>query len=239
MESNLWPDVLDQLKDQLTRGTFDACLRFTTAVRQNGALIISTPSTFGLEWLENRLRPTVEQAVAGVAGEALEIIFRVADQPAGEQPELFFTGSYRDAYNEIVQPNLQHYTSKYFHEKWLPILGPNLWLIIWEMRSRCSWDWKTRQIRRDLVEITYKDLAGATGISERIVWGLLNPKDPDQKTLLAKFLIKSEVKRSYSKKIGKVVNEKTAWKVKLDDPLTPEDERQLEDMISSTREIRE
>jgi chromosomal replication initiation ATPase DnaA len=219
----------------MSRATFETWLQKTTAQEGADRLIVLTPSSFGQEWLDHRLRETIERVVAQIAERPLPVEFRLAEN-GGYQPELFFTGTYRDAYNAIVQPDAIHYTTKYFHQRWLPLLGPDLWLLIWEMRTRCYRD-KTGQVVRDTFEATYAELAAAVGMSERTVWGLLHPKDAEKKAFVDKFIIRNETKRRYSRKHGGTVNEKTIWKVRLDDPLTPEDEIELEKMMSPIRKI--
>ncbi|HXV98621.1 MAG TPA: DnaA N-terminal domain-containing protein [Anaerolineae bacterium] len=235
LSADLWDRCLAQLRLQMSRATYETWLQNTTAQEEEGRLIVFTPSSFAQDWLEKRLRDTIERAVNHVAEQPIAIEFRLAKN-GGYQPELFFTGTYRDAYNALVQPDAIHYTTKYFHQRWLPLLGPDLWLVIWEMRTRCYRD-KTGQVVRDTFEATYAELAAAVGMSERTVWGLLHPKDAEKKALVDKFIIRNETKRRYSRKHGGTVNEKTIWKVRLDDPLTPEDEIELEKMMSPTRKI--
>lgn len=224
--SNLWSDVLKTLQPQMTKATFETWLKNTTAQEEDGRLIVSTPSSFGQDWLDNRLRHTVETAVESVFGRKIPVEFRVAAN-GGHQPDLFFTGTYRDAYNAIVQPDRQHYTSWYFHRAWLPLLGPDLWLLVWEMRTRCYWN-KETGVKRDTFEATYQELGAAIGISESTVKRLLNPKQEPQQTYVKKFVTKLKTKRRYSDKRSGTVNETSVWQVRLDDPLTPDDELELE-----------
>ncbi|MBE7473187.1 MAG: hypothetical protein HS114_28990 [Anaerolineales bacterium] len=223
--ANLWSEVLKLLQHQMTKATFQTWLENTSAEEVEGRLIVATPSSFGQDWLDNRLRSTVELAVETVFGRKIPVEFRVAEN-SGYQPELFFTGTYRDAYNAIVQPDKQHYCSRYFHQQWLPLLGPELWLLIWEMRTRCSWDWKTGEIRRDVVEATAPELAAAIGVSESTFWRLLKHEHA------AKFITRIGTKRRYSKTQSGTVNEKNIWRVRLDDPLTPADEEMLKRQVS-------
>ncbi|MCL4302962.1 MAG: hypothetical protein KJ077_45155 [Anaerolineae bacterium] len=230
--TNLWSDVLKILQPQMTKATFETWLKNTTAQEEDGRLIVSTASSFGQDWLDNRLRETIERAVAQVAGRAMPIEFRVAEN-GDYQPELFFTGTYRDAYNAIVQPDKQHYCSRYFHQKWLPLLGTELWLLIWEMRTRCSWDWKTGEVRRDLVEATAQELGAAIGVSESTFWRLLRHEHA------SKFITRVGTKRRYSKTQSGTVNEKNIWRVRLDDPLIPADEEKLKQQFSPCQNDRE
>lgn len=227
--SNLWPEVLKMLQLQMAKNTFETWLKDTTAQEEEGRLIVSTASSFAQDWLDNRLRHTIELAVESVFGRKVPVEFRVTANE-GYQPDLFFTGTYRDAYNAIVQPDRQHYTSWYFHQAWLPLLGPDLWLLIWEMRTRCYWN-KVTGVKRDTFEATYKELGEAIGMSEDKVGRLLNPKDPQKVAMIEKFILHQETKRRYSKGRGGTVNDKTIWKIRLDDPLTPEDEARLQSSL--------
>jgi chromosomal replication initiation ATPase DnaA len=165
LSADLWDRCLAQLRLQMSKATFETWLQNTTAREEEGRLIVLTPSSFAQDCLDNRLRDTIERAVSFVAEQSVAVEFRLTTN-GSYQPDLFFTGMYRDAYNAIVQPDKQHYCSRYFHQKWLPLLGPQLWLLIWEMRTRCSWDWKTGEVRRDVVEATAQELAQMIGISK-------------------------------------------------------------------------
>lgn len=236
--SSLWPEVLEILKLQLTRASF-TLFDGSSAGRQNGTLTIHIPNPLALESIEARYRKHIEKAVANVAGEPLEVKFTALAGPEeAVQPELFFTGTYRDAYNEIVQPNLQFYTSQYFYKKWLPILGPELWLLIWEMRTKCYWN-KETGVKRDTFEVTYKQLGKDIGMSELKVWRLLHPSDLKMRSMIDKFILRSETKRRYSSAKGGTVNDKTIWRIRLDDPLAPDDEEKLKvsNFTGETREV--
>jgi hypothetical protein len=72
MEMNtdqVWQDVLGQLQLQMTRATFDTWLKDTHIVsRNNGTLIVGTKSTFAKDWLENRLKNTINRTVSDIIG---------------------------------------------------------------------------------------------------------------------------------------------------------------------------
>lgn len=231
--SPLWPKVLEAIKPSVTRATFDAWLRDTTATQRNGTLTVTTPRPLALDWLEHRLRPQIERAVTEAAGHNLEIKFEIADATKVEQEQLFFTGSYRDAYNEIVRPDALVCTTRYFHDNWRPLLGNDLWLLIWEMRRHCFWNKTNPEKSRDTFEATREELAASIGVSEATIKRLLNPSDPEKKAILDKFITCLGVKRGYSNKVGRVVYETTTWRVRLDDPLTPADEQRLSRMVST------
>lgn len=79
----VWEAALAELKHQMTKATFNSWLAPTRALPgENGALVVGVPTQFALEWLDNRLRKTVERTVAGLVGEPVEVRFVVVEEPA-------------------------------------------------------------------------------------------------------------------------------------------------------------
>jgi len=60
----------------MPKTTFDTWLKGTTAALDGDTLTVLVGNPFAQDWLERRLRPQIEHAVAGIAGRPLEIIFR-------------------------------------------------------------------------------------------------------------------------------------------------------------------
>jgi chromosomal replication initiator protein len=97
---DLWQTALGELQRQMTRPTFDSWLKGTQGLALEGeVLVVAVPSTYACDWLDKRLRQTVEQAVAEVAGQRLSCRFVVrspgerngtpaASRAAYEQPAL-------------------------------------------------------------------------------------------------------------------------------------------------------
>jgi chromosomal replication initiator protein len=79
---DLWQLALGELQRQMTRPTFETWLKPTQGLSVDGdTLVVGVPTTYAKDWLDKRLRPTVEQAVADVAGMAMACSF-VVRQPA-------------------------------------------------------------------------------------------------------------------------------------------------------------
>jgi hypothetical protein len=75
----VWQDVLGQLQLQMTRATFDTWLKDTHIVsRNNGTLIVGTKSTFAKDWLENRLKNTINRTVSDIIGQRIDLEFIVS-----------------------------------------------------------------------------------------------------------------------------------------------------------------
>lgn len=60
----LWTQVLNQLQLQMTRGTFDTWVKDTRLIAREGLnFTVLVSSEFAQDWLENRLRTTIQRAV--------------------------------------------------------------------------------------------------------------------------------------------------------------------------------
>jgi DNA-binding Lrp family transcriptional regulator len=80
-----------------------------------------------------------------------------------------------------------------------------------------------------VIEATAQELAQMIGVSKATFWRLLKHKHA------AKFITRLNTKRRYSNYRGGTVNEKNIWRVRLDDPLTPEDEARLQELLSKSQ----
>jgi hypothetical protein len=60
----LWDQVLDQLKLQMTRNTFDTWLKDTQLIAREGSkFTVAVSSRFAKDWLENRLLTTIQRTL--------------------------------------------------------------------------------------------------------------------------------------------------------------------------------
>ncbi len=82
--TDLWQQALAELQRQTTRPTFETWLKSSQGVAlEDHTLVVAVPTTYARDWLDKRLRPTVERAVADVAGRPLacEFVVRSAGRP--------------------------------------------------------------------------------------------------------------------------------------------------------------
>jgi hypothetical protein len=74
----IWQAALGELHLQMTKATFDTWVRNTRLVScQDGVFVIGAPNEFTKDWLENRLRTTIERTLVGIMGEPVEVQFVV------------------------------------------------------------------------------------------------------------------------------------------------------------------
>jgi hypothetical protein len=73
-ERNIWQAALGELRLQMTKASFDTWVKNTRLVScQDGVFVIGTQNEFARDWLENRLRTTVERILVGIVGHPVEV----------------------------------------------------------------------------------------------------------------------------------------------------------------------
>ena len=78
----VWQAALGELELQVSRSTFNTWLSGASLVaREADEYIIGVNSDFVRDWLEARMRTTIERTVAGIAGEKVVVSFVVWQQP--------------------------------------------------------------------------------------------------------------------------------------------------------------
>jgi len=243
----VWEAALAELQLQMTKATFDTWVKNTEALECEGDVyVIGVASGFARDWLDRRLRSVVERVLASVLERPVEVEFRVMPRKAEpgerrtvteaelEQEELELEGVRVCTYNEIVEPDNVFVGTQYFRRKWLPLLGRTAWLLILELRQRCYYKPNEPSKSRDTCKVTLAELGAAVGVSVSTVRRELLPKDPERAELVGEFVLETATVRRYSARQGKEVNETTLWKVRLDEPLVPEDRNKVSTFQNDT-----
>jgi hypothetical protein len=128
--------------------------------------------------------------------------------------------AYANLYNEITKPKQVFVDSQYFRKKWVPLLGHSLgWLVV-ALRQHCYWNRQTGELR-DWCVVSQEEIAEEVGIDSRTLRRLLKREYAD------KFVLEVDKRYRYDSKLGKQVRVKTFYRIRMDDPLTPEDEQLL------------
>ncbi len=76
IERGLWQEVLREMEGQLTRATFQNLFTGTRLIKvQEDVAVIAVPSTPVQEWLENRLKQPLADALARHTGQPMRLVF--------------------------------------------------------------------------------------------------------------------------------------------------------------------
>jgi len=127
---------------------------------------------------------------------------------------------YHDLENEIKKPDRVRVQSAYFWEKWVPLLGPVASLLVMKLRQYCYYNRETKEIR-DWCFPEQETLAKEIGISRYTIM-----REFKENPYL-NYFIKREAQYRYSPETKKKVRTADKYYVRMEDPLTPEDEAHL------------
>jgi chromosomal replication initiator protein len=105
----VWRSVLSSLQSSMAPANFDTWLRPTRGVECSaGVLTVGVPTTYGREWLEQRLSPVIRKTLGEVGRPELDVRFQVMSElaernksrsrprAANSSPGAFFNGSRPD-----------------------------------------------------------------------------------------------------------------------------------------------
>jgi hypothetical protein len=75
----VWGQVLEELRMQMTRATFDTWLRGSQVVGvRDGEMTVRVRDAYAVDWLRARWLGPIRRTVAGVVGQALDVRFEAA-----------------------------------------------------------------------------------------------------------------------------------------------------------------
>ena len=123
----------------------------------------------------------------------------------------------------VIQPERGMFMTMYFFQRWLPLIGHSAFAVVLAARSMCYWNPKTGELR-DTLETDMAELAARASVSVRTVKDVLN------QDLVKNYFIRYSVRRMMTPNGIRTAG--ILLQVKMDDPLTPEDQGQG-DMIEN------
>jgi hypothetical protein len=138
---------------------------------------------------------------------------------------------YLDCRNEIVAPDKVAVISQYFLDKWAPLLGPTLTLLIIRLRRHCYFNKLTKE-RRNRCYPTQKTLAREMGISVDTI-------QREMKKPLAGYFVRRDGRHIYNPLKKKKIRTSDIYYIVMDEPLTPEDEDSLKSKVEERLPHRE
>ncbi|NOZ04733.1 MAG: hypothetical protein GXP41_00050, partial [Chloroflexi bacterium] len=123
------------------------------------------------------------------------------------------------AYTEVVRPRRAFFVSRYFLERWLPLLGTNAAWVVVCLRQLAYWN-----DRQDWWKGSYDALAGYVGLARATTFNALSAD-----------FVACFVTREGGARHGDVC-EPNRYRVQMDDPLVPADARRLRELLTQYRE---
>lgn len=137
---------------------------------------------------------------------------------------------YHEARNEIVQPGHFVACSRYFVQKWIPLLGGTGAALVLYLRSMGYFNPRTGELRNG-VQVSLKDIARACACSDRTI-----QRELEKNEALRKFV---QVESCYERDdAGNIRRLENIYRIAMDDPIVDEDQPVLLEIIAAREQER-
>ena len=115
----------------------------------------------------------------------------------------------------LIQPERGMFVTLYLFERWLPLIGHSAFTVILAARSMCYWNPLTGE-KRNIIETDMAEIARRASVSVRTVKDVLNNE------WVKKYFLRYLVRRIMTPNGVRTAG--ITLQVRMDDPLTPEDQ---------------
>lgn len=141
-----------------------------------------------------------------------------AEDEIGSEPrnrKMMLQRAYGSERARLIQPERGMFVTGYLFNNWLPLLGHSAFAVILAARSMCYWNPMTGELR-NVVETEMGDLAERAAVSVRTVKDVLN------NVLVQRYFLRYRVRRVMTSNGVRTAG--ISLQVRMDDPLTPQDQ---------------
>ena len=248
-----WQVVLGQLQGQVERATFTTWLEpLRPAGFSNGTYTLAAASTYARELAESRFSTTITRQLSGVYGSPIKLKLVVsspahasnleaAGLPNGETDplaeleeetptlpkanrktsassprKLALARAYGDKRAAVIQPERASVVTHYFMTRWTPLLGHSALHLIMTARSMCYWNPLNGELR-NVIDTEMGELAERAAMSIRTVKDIL--ANPTVQLYFLRYKVRRMMTQNGVRTAG------ITLLVRMDDPLTPDDQK--------------
>ena len=211
--------IEERLGSRITRileGLYNEEVQFRVAVSNS----FYKGQTAGGPGSQNEPRlPAEKISTAGPAAERVstKAISEVIE-PSGEEPrnrKMMLQRAYGSERARLIQPERGMFITNYLFSNWIPLIGHSAFGVILAARSLCYWNPMTGELR-NVVETEMGELADRAAVSIRTVKEVLNNE------LVQRYFLRYRVRRVMTSNGVRTAG--ISLQVRMDDPLTPEDQ---------------
>jgi hypothetical protein len=236
-----WEMVLSQLRQEMSKAQFETWVEPLRPVAyQNRIFTVGAFNPYTRDWVESRLKSRIGRMLEGLYNEPVSLQVVVSNsyfQAAGakvtsaevETPDVPATTStpatvnrkvmlqraYGSERARIIQPERGMFITSYFFNEWLPRLEHSAALTVLAARSLCYWNPMTGELR-NTIETDMTELARRAAVSVRTVKDVLNNDE------VRRYFLRYTVRRIMTPNGVRTAG--ITLQVRMDDPLTPEDQ---------------
>lgn len=219
---NAWAAAQDLISQEMPKSKYVSMIKPLTIQGYSEDIItIQAPAT-DIDWLNARVATVASHHITGILGEPYDVIFTSngeakeinKDLSSGRKAQL--AQAYGDKRAAIIQPHKSLYISGYYWENWRPLLGKSTADVVIACRSLCYWNPQTGELR-NRVTTDREEIARIAGCSTASVDRALNHK------MVRQYFVRKKIARIMTE--TGIRNHGLILRVRMDDPLTPEDQK--------------
>ena len=246
-----WEMVLGELRAEMSRALFETWVQSLRPVGyENGLFTLGAINTYGRAWIEENLNSRIAQLLTAFYGERVAVRVLVVNSfyhgedalpslPAakpvtpkvpkrverspmpddleeeGSPRKIMLQRAYGSQRARLIQPERGMFVTGYLFTNWLPLLGHSAFTVILAARSMCYWNPMTGELR-NVVETEMGEIASRAAVSVRTVKDVLNME------YVQRFFLRYRVRRVMTDNGVRTAG--IALQVRMDDPLTPNDQ---------------
>ncbi len=244
-----WQLVLGQLQGEMSRSMFET---WVAPLRPLGyadkIFTLGAYNPYARDWVDNRLRGKITHLLEGYYNEPVKLQVSVtngfykegtrdqvpSDLPAdmaspaegekenpkedkngGSTRKIMLQRAYGSERAKLIQPERGMFVTLYFFYEWLPLIGHSAFATILAARSLCYWNPMTGELR-NVIETEMGELAQRAAVSVRTVKDVLTDE------LVKKYFLRYRVRRMMTPNGVRTAG--ISLQVRMDDPLTPQDQ---------------
>ncbi|HEY9078399.1 MAG TPA: DnaA N-terminal domain-containing protein [Anaerolineaceae bacterium] len=245
----IWSGVTGQLREEISKAFYESWVEPLVPVRLEGAVfVVAARNSYSRDLVESRLKARIQQLLSSSLGKEIRLQIVVGSGQKSNSGSLLVENeislanpglaprkegredalsdgrssrkiSLQKAYGteraRIIQPERGMYVTHYMFNNWLPLLGHSAFAIILATRSLCFWNPLTGELR-NVVDTEMGEIAKRAAVSVRTVKSELNHP------LVKKYFLRYKVRRVITSNGVRTAG--ITIMVRMDDPLTPEDQ---------------
>lgn len=246
-----WEMVLSQLRPEMSRALYETWVQPLRPVTYcEGTFTLSAVNPYTRDWVESRLSSRITRLLEGLYQQPVQLKILVGNvyyQSEGmekttqtdetekaetfEEPvvtplegaknlaprtrKVMLQRAYGSKRAAVIQPERGLFVTLYFLQQWTPLIGHSAVAVILAARSMCYWNPMTGELRNE-IETEIGELASRAATSVRTVKMILKDE------LVRRFFLRYRVRRMMTPNGVRTAG--IALLVRMDDPLTPQDQ---------------
>lgn len=225
-----WQMVVAQLENDFKRAEFETWIKPIRPLgMEDNIYTLGVHNSTAQSWLESRVQRRVTLLLTGLYGHPVELRLTLLPPPPlpGEEPpaapaargssprKLVLERAYGSERARLIRPERGMFLTLYFFNNWLPLLGHSAATVILAARSMCYWNPVSGELR-NTVDTEMAELARRAAVSVRTV------KDVLAQRLVREYFLRYTVRRMMTPNGVRTAG--ICLQVRMDDPITPEDQ---------------